>query len=351
MLFNDDILTQKDKLDFLIYLSFQLKSETSYERTLSKYIDSGIRKEYIRDLCLNAITDIRNGKSPSDALFDNGFISGLEYGILKNSTSNIDLYNSLISIINIIKGNINSRNVVQKAVFSGLITFLLIFLSIPFFQTDIVTLYSSFEQIQGLTDPATLTKEPDIPFLIKYWWSSLIVIVFFFFIYKGFILLFKHLYEHYTHIYYLMFRNVMYQDLISILMTFFHVQKRMSITNAYILLAINSPNVFWSSMFEEINLNIKQGGKASEVFVSYKGILPLEVVNCFIDADETGEVDLYISKAIEFCENKNETINQNIKEYGPTIVNVILLLIVGLSMVAFLKDIMQKGIVDVMHKI
>jgi type II secretory pathway component PulF len=125
----------------------------------------------------------------------------------------------------------------------------------------------------------------------------------------------------------------------------------MSITNAYITLSKNSPNLFWNNLFEDININIKQGGKASEIFVSNKGVLPLEVINCFIDADETGEVELYIEKAIEFCENKNQSINENIKEFGPAIINAILLLIVGLLMVAFLRDIMQKGLVDVMNRI
>lgn len=98
------------------------------------------------------------------------------------------------------------------------------------------------------------------------------------------------------------------------------------------------------------NLNLKEGGKASDIFVSQKGILPLEVINCFIDADETGETKLYIEKALDYCESKDSEINETIKEWGPTIINVVIYMVVGLLVVALVKDIMQNGILDVMTR-
>lgn len=63
--------------------------------------------------------------------------------------------------------------------------------------------------------------------------------------------------------------------MISVLKTFYQLQNSMSISNAYIALSNSAPNLYWGTLFNEINLNLKQGGKASEVFASQKGDHPL----------------------------------------------------------------------------
>lgn len=343
-------LSKEEKLDFLEYLAFQMKSEMSFEKSLLRYTENSVRKEHVLESCNNAIIDIKNGKNPADSLLDNGFIEKLEYGIVKNASSNKDLYVSLLSIININKNTIKNKNVLESSIRSGVLTFAGIFLLIPFFKEDIASLYSTFGQMQNLTGDNIENKTVEIPFLVKYWWSSFVVIGLITLFYQGIKYLFKYIYESHTHIYYRFFKNRLYQDLISVLKTFYQLQNSMSISNAYIALSNSSPNIYWGSLFNEINLNLKQGGKASEILVSQKGILPLEVINCFIDADETGETKLYIEKALDYCESKDSEINETIKEWGPAIINVVIYMVVGLLVVALVKDIMQNGILDVITR-
>lgn len=349
-----DLLTKKlskeEKLDFLEYLSFQIKSGMSFLKALSRYTENTNRKEHVLRYAESAISDIQMGKSPADALLENGFIEKLEYGIVKNSSSNEELYISLLSVININKNQIKNKNVLEGSIRSGVMTFAGIFLLIPLFKDDVAALYSSFGQLQGLTNSSGKAAVIELPFLIKYWWSSFIIIGFIAVCYQSAKYLFKYLYENHSDLYYRVFRNRLYIDLISVLKTFYQLQNSMSISNAYIALSNSAPNLYWGTLFNEINLNLKQGGKASEVFASQKGIIPLEVINCFIDADETGNSKLYIDKAIDYCESKDAVINAGIKEWAPTIINFFLFMIVGALVVAFVKDTLQNGLLDVMSK-
>lgn len=348
MFFNKKI-TVKDKLDFLEYLSFQVKSEASFEETLTRYLGNGSRKDYVSEYCLNAISDIKNGNDPADALLDNGFISNLEYGIIKNADSSNDLHNSLISIININKNSLKNNNTLGNAVKSGLLTIMAVFLIIPFYKDDIASLYQSFGQMQAASSTSsTSVINVELPFLIKYWWSSFIVIGAMILLYFGIKYFLNFIYINYTSYYYKVFKNKLYTDLITVLNTYYQLQNSMNISNAYIALSKTSPNIYWRNIFYEIDLNLKEGGKASDILVSQKGILPLEVINCFIDADETGETELYIKKALDYCENRDKEINEVIKEWGPAVINVLIYLLVGLLAVAFVKDTMQHGILDVL---
>ena len=167
-------LTKNEKLDFLEYLAFQVKSDMSFEKALVRYNSNQNRKKHILETCNNTIQDIRNGKTPADALFDNELIERLEYGIVKNGRSNKELYESLTSIININKGNINNSNELQKAVRSGVLLITFVFLLIPLFKNELIALYGTFEQMQAMTGKKNVVIE--LPFLIKYWWASFVII-------------------------------------------------------------------------------------------------------------------------------------------------------------------------------
>lgn len=350
MFFNlNNKLNKNEKLDFLEYLSFQIKADLSFEKILKRYIESGIRNDKINILCLNAITDIQNGETPADALYHNSFINKTEYGIFINATDTETLYTSIVSIINLNKNNLKNKNILNSSITSGLATFSAVFMVIPFFQDDIISLYGTFGEMQNLAK-SDASKNLELPFLVKYWWASFLligVIVSFFAAMKIF---FMYLYRHHTDVYYRIFKNVLYQDLVSVLRTFIQIKTNMSISNTYKALSSSSPNPYWENLFESVYLNLQQGGRASEIFVSHKGVLPLEIINNFVDADETGEVQLYLNKSLEYCESKNETINRFIKEWAPTVINIILLLTIGVLIVAFMEDIMQNGLLDVMNK-
>lgn len=350
MFFNlSNRLNKNEKLDFLEYLSFQIKAELSFEKILKRYIENGIRNDKINTLCLNAITDIQNGESPADALFQNSFIDKIEYSIFVNATDTESLYSSIISIINLNKNNLKNKNIIKSSVISGLLTFSAVFMIIPFFQDDLISLYATFGEMQNLAK-SDASKNLELPFLVKYWWSSFVLIGLILSLSFGVKIFLTYLYKHHTDVYYRIFKNILYQDLVSILRTFIQLKTNMSISNTYKALSSSSPNFYWENLFESVYLNLQQGGKASEIFVSHKGVLPVEVINNFVDADETGEVQLYLTKSLEYCESKNESINRFIKEWAPTVINIILLLTIGVLIVAFMEDIMQNGLLDVMNK-
>lgn len=344
-------LSKKEKLDFLEYLAFQSKSEMPFEKILIRYISSnGLKKKYIIDNCNSAIIDIRNGKTPSNALFENGFIEKLEYGIIKNTNDNKDLHISLMSIVNINKSNLKNKNILGREIRNGVLIFCGIFLLIPIFQEQIVSLYTQFTNMQDLVGDGSTKSTVNIPFLIKYWWSSFVLIGFIAAVFQSFKYLLNYVYLNHAHLYYRVFKNRLYNDLISVLKTFEQLQNAMSISNAYIALSNSSPNKYWSELFNEINLNLKQGGKTSDIFVSQKGILPIEIINCFIDAEDTGETRAYIEKALNYCVDENESINANISLWSPAIIQASMYLIVGYMLVAFVLDMLQGGLMDVMSK-
>lgn len=346
MLFNKKI-SKSEKIDFLEYLSFQVKSDTSFEKSLERYIEGGERKKHIEDFCRNAITDIQNGLNPGDALLNNGFIENLEYGIVKNAESYKDLYYSLVSVININKNNLKNQNTLESSIRSALFTIVLLFLTIPFFKEDLTAMYESFGQMQNLTGKKeNVTVE--IPVLIKYWWSSLIVVGMIIGGYFSVKKILEYLYHKHSRIYYLVFKNRLYPDMISVFKTFYQIRGNMSVSKCYLTMSSCSPNDYWNELFLEIDSNIKNGGKASDILSAEKKIIPSEVVNCFIDAEDTGEMKIYLEKAIVYCENKNEELNKIIKEWTPAITNILLFVIVGAMLVGFVKDIMNKGLLEVM---
>lgn len=351
MLFFKNKLSKYDKLNFLEYLSFQTKDNMSVESILNRYITSGHRKKFVEDKCLDAISMIRNGIDKAEALLQCGFIEKFEYGIIKNSSSNEDLYLGLVSLININKNNIKNSDALASELRACLIVLSLIFLFIPFMQEDLIAMYKSFGDMQSMTGNGT-TKVVEIPFLIKYWWSSFVFLAILIFIGMGIKLLLKYIYINHGGFYYKFFKNKLYMDLISVLKTFYQLKQTLrSETNAYMVLATSSPNKYWEELFEEITINQKRGEKASEIFVSQEGIIPLEVIECFIDAEDTGESDAYVNKAIRYCEAENEKINDMIRVWAPKVMDTLLYFLAGLLLVAFLKDIMQNSVLDVLSGI
>ena len=342
-------LSKQEKLDFLEYLAFQIKSDMSFEKALIRYNSNENRKEHVLETCSNTINDIKNGKTPADALFDNDLIEKLEYGIIKNGKSNLELYNSLISVININKNKIDNQNVLAKAIRSGVLMITFIFLSIPFFKDEIVTLYRTFEQMQKMTGKVNAIVE--IPFLIKYWWASFIVVAFIGVIYMGIKYLFKLWSIYHTKSYYMIFRNKFYEDLISVLKTFYQLQGNMSVSNSYNMMIESTPNQYWQSVFLKISTNLKYGGKASEILLAEKEVVPEEITNCFIDAEDTNEFKIYVGKAIEYSEQTNIQINQSLKEWAPLIVNLLVFSVISFLVLMFIKDILQNGLMDVMSAI
>lgn len=342
-------LTKNEKLDFLEYLAFQIKSDMSFEKALVRYNSNQNRKKHVLETCNNTIQDIRNGKTPADALFDNELIERLEYGIVKNGRSNKELYESLTSIININKGNISNSNELQKAVRHGVLLIVFVFLLIPLFKNELTILYGTFEQMQAMTGKKDVVVE--LPFLIKYWWASFVIIGLIGSLYLFIKFLITLCYKFYTKMYYAIFINVFYQDLISVLKTFYQLQGNMSVSNSYQIMLQSPLNDYWRDLFQSIVTNLKHGGKASEILYAEKNIIPEEVINCFIDAEDTGEFKTYINKALENSIAKNQDISKNIKEFAPLIINLLLFMVVGYLVTQFIKDITENGLLDVMNAI
>lgn len=342
-------LNKDEKLDFLEYLAFQLKTDMSFEKALTRYHSNENRKKHILLICENAINDIQNGQTPADALFDNNLIEELEYGIVRNSKSNKELYKSLESIININKGNIENKNALSKAVKGGVGMISFLFLLLPFFKSDIEKLYSSFEKMQEMIGNKDAIVEP--PFLVEYWWVSFIIVGIIIGSYFFVSFLFKLIYKNYTKFYYSVFRNIFFQDLISVLKTFHQLQMNMSTSSAYQMMVDSSPNKYWEDFFQNIIDEIRSGEKATKVFIQEKDIIPMEITNAFIDAEETSEWNLYLEKATDFAIQKSEDINAQIKEWAPLAVNMAIFMVIGLLILMFIQDVLKNGLMDIMSGI
>ena len=102
--------------------------------------------------------------------------------------------------------------------------------------------------------------------------------------------------------------------------------------------------------FAEIDSTLKNGGKASEVF-SANGAIPVDVVYALIDAEDTGEANNYLSKAVEFCVEKNNDFQDKVRVGIPMMFELLMFFVVGLIAVKFVGDMNNLGILNVVSQI
>lgn len=349
MLFFTPKMSQKEKIDFLEYISFQLKSKSGFEKATVRYISSGAKRTAIVvESCNLVIELIKNGSNPALSLYEGGFLDEQEYSLILNSMGSESLDASIKLIVELKNSSTKSSDVLKRSLNTGIFFLLGLFSLIPLFRGSIVELYEMFANMSSM---ATGEKQAvQLPFLVEHWWSIYVIFALlgvFYFSVKFFI---NWLYVHKGDIYYKVFRYRIYIDLIAVLEILRQMSLSMSMNNAYRALSKTAPSHYWREFFEEIDSTLKKGGKASEVF-SANGAIPVDVVYALIDAEDTGEANNYLSKAVEFCVEKNNDFQDKVRVGIPMMFELLMFFVVGLIAVKFVGDMNNLGILNVVSQI
>ena len=163
--------------------------------------------------------------------------------------------------------------------------------------------------------------------------------------------LFKFIYANHGRLYYSIFKYKIYSDLMAILETLRQMQKSMSDAQSYIALAHSAPNSYWKEIFDDAVNNLKEGRKASEVFAMQRGLIPVDVIHCIMDGEDTGEMATYLLKASDYCKDRYEAIQNSIRTGVPIIFDVLLYFLIGLVVVKFTNDMNELGIMNVLTQL
>lgn len=341
-------IKQKDKIDFLEYMSFQLKTKTSFEKATLRYVNGAKRADNVIEGCNIVIDLIQNGNAPAVALYEAGFLDEHEYSLILNSIGSGSLDSGLKLIVELKKNTIKSTDVLKKSVKTGLIVLMGVLSLIPLFQNDIIELYQMF------ADMATMASdkkgELQLPLLVKHWWMIYVVFGVVAFLYFAVKKILAWVYETHGETYYTVFKYKIYIDLIGILEMLRQMTKTMSMTNAYRVLSNTAPTQYWRDFFNEIDQTLKNGGKASEVFAA-NGAIPVDVVYSLVDAEDTGEVDGYLKKAIDYCIDKNNSFQDSVRVVVPMLFELFIFFVIGLVIVKFVGDMNNLGIMNVVMQI
>ncbi len=340
-------INQQNKQDFLEYLAFQTKTGASFKKAVERYLEND-RPKHVLDACEYVVSMIDLGESPASALYEAGFISAVEFTMLQNQNSNV--YEAISLAVNMNKQASKSADVLKGSMRAGILMLLGLLLLIPIFREDIEGIYKMFAGMASLNS-STGPAQVQLPFLVKYWWSVFIVIGVIFLISLGFKYVFKYIYANHGRVYYSIFKYKIYSDLMAILETLRQMQKSMSDTQSYIALAHSAPNSYWKELFDDVVNNLKEGRKASEVFAMQRGLIPVDVIHCVMDGEDTGEMATYLVKASDYCKNRYEAIQDSFRTGVPIFFDVLLYFLIGLVVVKFTNDMNELGIMQVLTQL
>lgn len=342
-------MSVKDKMNFLEYLAFQLKTKSSFEKAATRYTSNGIkRSEAVNESCQQVINDIRAGNTPANALYHAGFLEENEYSLIKNSGNSDSIDSSLSLIVELKKTSLKSGDILKKSVNVGMLVFIGVLSLIPIFKDQIVSLYQMFADMASMASGKK--EELQLPFFVKHWWAMYILFAVVGVFYIGFKKTLAWLYEHEGDIYYKLFRYKIYIDLATILEILRQMTRNMSMNNAYRILSTTAPTQYWRNFFNEISEHLKHGGKASEIFSANRAI-PLDVIYSLADAEDTGEVDSYLKKARDFCVEKNNSFQDSVRVGVPMFFELLIFFLVGLIVVKFIGDMNNLGIMNVILQV
>jgi type II secretory pathway component PulF len=336
-------ISQKEKQDFLEYVAYQLQMGSSFKSAVIRYIDTD-RSKIVLESCVNVINMIDDGNEPAKALFDSGFITKIEFSIISGNTGNV--HESILLAVNLNKETDKSANVIKSSIRNSLLILMGLLMLIPLFRQDIMDIYKMFNDMSNMNSTTASTIR--LPFLVEYWWSAFVVA------FAGFILwmlikkFINYLYLYHGALYYKIFKFKIYEDLMIILEGMKQLQKSMSDIQSYMALSNTAPNKYWEEFFVLMVEKIRMGGKASESFLKEKGIIPIEVILCFIDGEETNEKEKYLDKASLFCKEKYDVIQQQFRVGIPLFFDLLLYFLIGLVVVKFTNDMNELGIMKVL---
>jgi type II secretory pathway component PulF len=343
--FKFDRLSEKERIDLLEYLSFQTKTGMSYKAALARYLDGG-RVRRVVEKVEAVIEAISAGVKPADAFLEAGILSESEFTLISNTNSPSE---ALFTVVALSKAHNKSADVLKSSIRTGLFMLGGLLMLIPFFREDIEQIYMMFATMSTMASGAS--PDPQIPFLVKYWWSAFVVVGAVWGIFMAASLFVRHIYRFHGAIYYRVIGYTVYKDLVTVLTSLKQMGKVMSWSQAYTAISQSAPNSYWAELFSEVSENLKQGGKASSVVAHQRGIIPVEVVHCFLDGEDTGEVDIYLQKAIELSQDKFDKAQERIRTAVPIFFDLLMFFLIGLVAVKFTQDMNELGIMQVLTQI
>ncbi|MFA6395669.1 MAG: hypothetical protein WCW84_06845 [Sulfurimonas sp.] len=344
-MFNRKNLTEKERVDILEYLAFQTKTGMSFKAALTRYLDSD-RVSRIVEIVETVISAIEAGIKPADALLEGKVVSEIDFTLIANAQNPSE---AIAVVVLLSKSRNKSADVLKSSIRSGLLMLGGLLMLIPFFREDIEQIYMMFATMSTMT--SGVAPEAQIPFLVKYWWSTFVVIGLFGALYFAVAEMIKWMYRYYGNLYYRVFGYTIYRDLVFILTSLSQMGRTMSWAQAYATLSHSAPNSYWGELFGDIAENLKQGGKASGVIALQRGIIPVEVIQCFTDGEDTGEVNIYLQKAVVLCQERFDKAQEQIRASVPIFFDLLLYFLVGLVAVKFTEDMNNLGIMQVLTQI
>lgn len=344
-MFNRSRLSEKERIDVLEYISFQIKSGSSYKKALQRYMDADRKKRVVEAVEI-AMESIGLGDKPADALLASGLITEIEYTLIANADN---LFEAIAGIVAMAKTRIKSSGTLKKSVQVWVGIILLLLLLIPYFRDSIVLIYTNIAEMAVMASGEKAVVE--LPFIVKYWWASFVIAGAALGSYLIVVKALNWVYKHHARLYYFIFRHILHRDIAIVFTAIRHMRGSMSLSNAYRSLAKSAPNSYWTNLFSSVSENLNNGGKASDVFAYQVGIIPLEVVHCVVDAEDTREEGVYFQKAIDLSLNRHDEIQSFIQVSIPIVFQVLAYVVVGIIAIGFLRDMSDQGILQVLAQI
>lgn len=200
-------------------------------------------------------------------------------------------------------------------------------------------LMSLYQTTNMAAQSAGTTPHP-IPYYITHPWSLLVYVLI-----AGVLLLFgwltlKTLERNNAPLIYRWLRFRFYEDWRRILDVYLMLkQAGHSDAQSVKTLARIAPNEFTRKLFEEAALSMSRRGRGLyELLASHRGTIPSIIVNYFMDGEKTGQRDIYVCQARDYCIHSLEEQYRKTKIWVPVLLANINLLIFGLMFVDLTID-------------
>lgn len=108
------------------------------------------------------------------------------------------------------------------------------------------------------------------------------------------------------------------------------------------VIAVVTQQGFIHQLFSLAADNLRMKGKGLyETFSSFKGVIPVEVLGYLMDGEKTGQRDVYVARARDFCVHTLGEMHKRATRWVPTIVSNVNIVVFGLLLADLTLDIVN----------
>ena len=309
-------------LDFLI---FKLKHGGNVVQALKSYMD-GNKLKGSRPV-QNMLDDILAGENYVDAFFDYGLID--RYGHLILSSS-VEPAKALVVVrSNSIKNQVGITAIIFKDIVVKFCSALGLGLALALFSKPIVTI---FEKMNAAGTATGAVSHPLPLYLAQPWLVFGVVAV------TGAVLALIGAWlwwtnKHNTAQIYKFATFRFYEDWSSLLALYLAFKAAgQSDFKASSSLSQSCPEgSFNHELFGSMAQAMRKSGRSFyDVMAQQEGVIPPSVLTFFLDASKTGQIDIYINQAKQYCDERLEVLTGEVKTWVPAITGVVMLMTFGL---------------------